>query len=70
MMKIFMTMITVAVFVVTQSVSASPAVDTLLDEYRAAGAGPFTAEAGQSMWGEKHTNGKALATRSCNTCHT
>ena len=70
MMKIFMTIITAAALIFAQSVSASPAVDTLLGEYRDAGAGPFSAEAGQRMWTEKHNDSKALADRSCNTCHT
>ncbi|MCW8830614.1 MAG: DUF1924 domain-containing protein [Gammaproteobacteria bacterium] len=69
-MKTFATMTTIGVLVFAQAASASPAVDTLLDGYRAAGAGPFSAEAGQRMWREKHNNGRNLADRSCNVCHT
>jgi len=50
---------------------ASEAVVTQVQEgYRAAGAGPLSAEQGKSMWTQTHTqkdSGKAV---SCATCHT
>lgn len=43
-------------------------VDELLAEYRAAGAGEFSAERGRALWLEEFP-GEAGATRSCVTCH-
>lgn len=69
-MKIFTIIITASALLFVQSLSASTAVDSLLDEYRAAGAGPFRAEDGQRLWSETHRHGKTPVARSCSSCHT
>lgn len=43
--------------------NASPAIQTLLQEYQAAGAGPFSAAAGQQLWTQK------VDDNSCSSCH-
>lgn len=45
------------------------AVETLQQEYKAAGAGPFSAAAGQKRWGEKHKDAESGKEFSCQTCH-
>lgn len=45
------------------------AIDTLQDEYRAAGAGPFSAAAGEKRWLEKHTDAETGQERTCQSCH-
>ncbi len=45
------------------------AVDTLQNEYRAAGAGPFTAAAGEKRWMENHKDAETGLDRNCQTCH-
>lgn len=45
------------------------AVDTLQDEYRAAGVGPFSAAEGERQWSLKHKSAKDGKDRSCQTCH-
>ncbi len=42
------------------------ATEQLLEQYRAAGAGPFSAEAGAQMWSQKF----GTDSRSCTSCHT
>ena len=69
-MKIFTTLIAGSVLLFAQSASASPAVDALLKIYSDAGAGPFSAEAGQDMWTETHNHNRTLVQRSCSSCHT
>lgn len=44
-------------------------VDRLLEEYKAAGAGPFSAQAGEQRWKEIHTNKKTGKPINCQTCH-
>ena len=45
-----------------------PAAETLLEEYKQAGAGPFSAAAGEKLWFVKNTvKGQE---RSCVSCHT
>lgn len=44
-------------------------VETLQQEYKAAGAGPFTAAKGQQMWTEKHKDAESGKEFSCQTCH-
>ena len=70
MMKIFLTLMTAAGLLFVQTASASPAVDALLDEYRAAGAGAFSADVGQSMWMKTQGSNKAPLERRCSSCHT
>lgn len=70
MMKIFTTLITAGALLLAQSVSASPAVDAMLKVYRDAGAGPFSAEAGEQLWREKQSHAELPAERSCGSCHT
>ncbi len=69
-MKIFTTIATATVLLFAQSASASFAVDALLKVYSGAGAGPFSAQAGQRMWTHTHTHNKSPAERSCSDCHT
>ncbi|WP_126457286.1 DUF1924 domain-containing protein [Sulfuriflexus mobilis] len=63
-------MVITTTLLLAQTASAGTTVDTLLDTYRAAGAGPFQAEAGQRMWGETYRSNSAPTERSCKTCHT
>ena len=70
MMKILTTLIATGFLLAAQSASASPAVEAMLKVYSDAGAGPFSAEAGQRMWTEKHNHAEAPLERSCSTCHT
>lgn len=69
-MNIFVTATTASILLFAQSASASFAVDALLDVYRFAGAGPFSAEAGQRLWAETQSHNKAPSERSCSSCHT
>lgn len=69
-MKILITVMTASVLLFAQSANASPAVDALLKVYSDAGAGPFSAEAGQRMWTETHNNAKTPVERRCSSCHT
>lgn len=50
------------------SVQASPAVDTLLADYRQQGVTDFNAEAGRQLWNREFKS-EAGKTRSCATCH-
>jgi cytochrome c553 len=45
------------------------AVETLLDQYQAAGSGPFTAEQGATAWNRTVNDTKSGQTRSCSDCH-
>jgi hypothetical protein len=49
--------------------AAVAAPQTLTASYEAAGAGPFSAAAGQSAWGAEHHPPGADTARSCATCH-
>lgn len=68
-MKILTSLIAAGVLL-AQTVSASPAMDAMLKMYSDAGAGPFSAEAGQRMWTETHNNVRAPVERRCSSCHT
>ena len=70
MMKMITILIAGSVLLLAQSTSASQAVDAMLKVYSDAGAGPFSAEAGQRMWTEKNSHNKTPAERSCSSCHT
>ena len=70
MMKILTTLIAGSTLLLAQSVSAGQAVDAMLKVYSGAGAGPFSAEAGQRMWTETYNSTQAPVDRRCNTCHT
>jgi len=48
--------------------SSANVVGQLLGEYKAAGAGPFTAAGGQKFWNTQHNN--AGEQRDCTSCHT
>ncbi len=52
------------------AVSASSAVDALLDEYRGQGGGTFNAEAGRAFWNQAFTPPGAAEPRRCASCHT
>ncbi|MDH5712008.1 MAG: DUF1924 domain-containing protein [Gammaproteobacteria bacterium] len=69
-MKILTTLFATGFLLSAQSASASPAVDALLKVYSDAGAGPFSAKAGERMWTEKHNHAETPLERSCSTCHT
>ena len=45
------------------------AVETLQQQYQAAGAGPFNASAGEAMWQNRYTDAKSGKQRSCQSCH-
>ena len=45
------------------------AVETLQSEYIAAGAGPFSAEAGAKRWQESHIDAESGQARNCQSCH-
>ncbi len=51
------------------SVVYADAVTTLQDEYRAAGAGPFSASAGEKAWTTAHKDAEGGPDRNCQTCH-
>jgi hypothetical protein len=70
MMNIHITLITASILLFSQSASASFAVDALLDVYRDAGAGPFSADSGQRMWTETHNGVQPPLERRCSSCHT
>ena len=50
-------------------VAAADAGDTVLANYRAQGAGPFAAAAGQALWTKQFPATDGGAARSCTTCH-
>ncbi|HED12417.1 MAG TPA: DUF1924 domain-containing protein [Gammaproteobacteria bacterium] len=50
--------------------ASTSAVSQLQSKYQAAGAGPFTAAAGQAFWNTKHNNSKVGKQRDCTGCHT
>jgi hypothetical protein len=54
----------------TSAAWASPAVETLLSEYRLQGAANFSAAAGKTFWNQATRPGGASADRSCASCHT
>jgi hypothetical protein len=41
----------------------------LLEDYRNAGAGPFSQNAGRSAWIQEHQSSSGGDTRSCSSCH-
>jgi hypothetical protein len=49
--------------------AATQAVDTLQQEYKAQGAGPFSAAAGEKRWTENHLDAESGKQRNCQTCH-
>ena len=69
-MKIVMTITMLGVLLFAQSASASFAVDAMLKVYSDAGAGPFSAEAGERMWSKSYSNNSTPLQRSCSSCHT
>ena len=69
-MKILTTFATTTVLLFAQSASASFAVDALLKVYSGAGAGPFSAEAGEQLWTKPNRHDESPAKRSCSSCHT
>jgi len=58
----------VALFAVP-AMGAASAVDERLAAYRAAGAGPFSAEAGERLWQREVVRAVDGGARSCTTCH-
>ena len=66
----FAVVVGAAFFMVAAGQVQAGAVDTLQQEYKAAGAGPFSADKGQQMWTAKHMNKEAGKEISCQTCHT
>jgi hypothetical protein len=69
-MKTLSIVVATTTLLLAQPAAALTTVDALLDQYRASGAGPFSASAGQRMWRETHSNSDAPVERSCNSCHT
>ncbi len=70
MMKIFITITAATVLLFAQTASASFAADAMLKVYSDAGAGPFSAEAGEQLWIKTYSHNKAPFERSCSSCHT
>ena len=62
--------VAVALFMVAAGAVQAGAVDTLQQEYKAAGAGPFSTAKGQQMWTGKHKNAESGKEFSCQTYHT
>jgi len=54
----------------TPLLASASVVSKLQSTYQAAGAGPFTAAAGQTFWNTKHNNARAGKQRDCTACHT
>ncbi len=57
------------IILAAQGANAGTPVETLLDEYRAAGAAAFSAEAGHRMWSRMHISTDAPRERRCASCH-
>jgi mono/diheme cytochrome c family protein len=70
MKKQFPVLLASLLAIVPPAVSAASAVDALLDEYRAQGAGTFSAEAGRAFWNQAFTPPGAAEPRRCASCHT
>jgi len=66
----FVTLTTVALFMVLSTQVQAGAVETLQQEYISAGAGPFSAAKGEQMWIEKHLDAESGKQRNCQSCHT
>jgi hypothetical protein len=60
----------VPLFILACGTASADVVDTLLDRYRAEGAGPFSAAAGQELWARAFLDPKGGEPRSCARCHT
>ena len=60
--------ILIALFLLLSQAQAG-AVETLQQQYQAAGAGPFSATAGEAMWKKNYTDAKSGKQRNCQTCH-
>lgn len=70
-MKMSVRMVLVcAAAIVPVLVTAASVVDALLDDYRAQGAGDFSAAAGKAFWSQAFTPPGAAEPRRCATCHT
>jgi len=59
----------VALVLMVPMAHASAVQDTL-DSYRAAGAGPFDAARGETMWTQVNIHAETGQKRDCTTCHT
>ncbi|MFC1749072.1 DUF1924 domain-containing protein [Pseudomonadota bacterium] len=59
----------IILYVLSMSAVHASAVDTLQDEYRAEGAGPFSAVVGEKRWLEKHKDADTGQDRNCQSCH-
>ena len=68
-MNIFKIAALVVLCVLSATQAYAGAVDTLLAEYRAAGAGPFSAAEGERQWLRTHKDPKTGQERNCQTCH-
>lgn len=51
------------------SMASATSIDSLLDQYRQQGAGPFSAEAGQAFWNKVYTAKDNDQDRRCSSCH-
>lgn len=66
------TLITATYLVLSLGLSSqvsAGAVDTLQQQYKEQGAGPFSSAAGQKAWQQKHLDAKTGKQRDCQTCH-
>jgi cytochrome c553 len=60
----------IVLLLLTSATASADVVDALLDRYRAEGAGPFSAVAGQALWTRGFPDPNGGAARSCARCHT
>lgn len=51
------------------TITHANAIETLQNDYHAAGAGPFSAAAGEKLWKSTYKNAKDGRNRSCQSCH-
>lgn len=63
------TLVAAVVFGISAVQAHAGAVDTLQQEYKASGAGPFSASKGEQMWTEKHIDAETKKEISCQSCH-
>ncbi len=67
MTKTLLSILLAATLPVAAQGASSSAVDELLARYQQQGAGPFTAQSGQTLWERQWARGRE--SRSCGSCH-
>jgi len=69
MRKQYLRLSTLLLVLAAPTAMATGAVEGALSNYRAEGAGPFSAEAGARLWREPVTNPESGDKRDCTLCH-